>query len=113
MRPIRGRRWQHCSPRGGFMLRKILALALVLADFVAKAAPDGYTLMVYSPGFVVNKFMHKSLPYDTEKDFVPVTNLVSSGGLFLALNPAIPAETLKEFIAYASKPQAKPAYSTP
>ena len=89
------------------------ANGIVGTDVVAKAAPDGYTLMVYSPGFVVNKFVHKSLPYDTEKDFAPVTNLVSSGGLFLALNPSIPASSMQEFIAYAKKPEAKLAYSTP
>jgi tripartite-type tricarboxylate transporter receptor subunit TctC len=89
------------------------ANGIVGTDAVAKAAPDGYTLMVYSPGFVVNKFLHKSLPYDTEKDFAPVTNLVSSGGLFLALNPALPVNSIQEFIAYAKKPEAKLAYSTP
>src|SRR5688572_28927670 len=89
------------------------ANGIVGTDVVAKSAPDGHTLMVYSPGFVVNKFVHKSLPYDTEKDFVPVTNLVSSGGLFLAVNPSIPVQTLQEFIAYAKKPEAKLAYSTP
>jgi tripartite-type tricarboxylate transporter receptor subunit TctC len=61
----------------------------------------------------VNKFVHKSLPYDTEKDFAPVTNLVSSGGLFLAVNPSIPANSMQEFIAHAKKPEAKLAYSTP
>ena len=89
------------------------ANGIVGTDVVAKSSPDGYTLMVYSPGFVVNKFVHKSLPYDTEKDFAPVTNLVSSGGLFLAVNPSIPAQSLQEFIAYAKKPEAKLAYSTP
>jgi tripartite-type tricarboxylate transporter receptor subunit TctC len=89
------------------------ANGIVGTDVVAKSAPDGYTLMVYSPGFVVNKFVHKSLPYDTERDFVPVTNLVSSGGLFLALNPSLPAQSIQEFIAYAKKPEAKLAYSTP
>jgi tripartite-type tricarboxylate transporter receptor subunit TctC len=89
------------------------ANGIVGTDTVAKAAPDGYTLMVYSPGFVVNKFLHKSLPYDTEKDFAPVTNLVSSGGLFLAVNPALPVNTMQEFIAYAKNPDAKIAYSTP
>ncbi len=89
------------------------ANGIVGTDVVAKSAPDGYTLMVYSPGFVVNKFVHKSLPYDAEKDFAPVTNLVSSGGLFLAVNPSIPANSMQEFIAYAKKPEAKLAYSTP
>jgi tripartite-type tricarboxylate transporter receptor subunit TctC len=89
------------------------ANGIVGADAVAKAAPDGYTIMVYSSGLVVNPYVHKSLPYDTEKDFAPVTNLTSSGGLFLAVNPAVPASSLQEFIAYAKKPGTKLAYSTP
>jgi len=89
------------------------ANGIVGADVVAKAAPDGYTLMVYSSGFVINPFVHKSLPYDTVKDFVPVTNLVSNGGLFFAVHPSVPANTLQEFIAYAKKPDAKLAYSSP
>jgi tripartite-type tricarboxylate transporter receptor subunit TctC len=89
------------------------ANGIVGMDMVAKAAPDGYTIMVYSPGLVVNKFMHKTLPYDAEKDFAPVTNLVSSGGLFLAVSQALPVNTMQEFVAYAKKPDAKLNYSTP
>ena len=89
------------------------ANGIVGADAVAKAAPDGYTLMVYSSGFVINPFMHKTLPYDTEKDFTPVTNLVSNGGMFFAVNPSVPAHTLQEFLALARKPDAKLAYSSP
>ena len=89
------------------------ANGIVGADAVAKAAPDGYTLMVYSSGFVINPFMHKKLPYDTEKDFVPVTNLVSNGGMFFAIHPSVPAHTLQEFVALARKPDAKFAYSSP
>src|SRR6267142_3008784 len=89
------------------------ANGIVGADVVAKAPPDGYTLMVYSSGFVINPFVHKSLPYDTEKDFTPVTNLVSNGGLFLAVHPSVPAQNLQEFIALARKPDSKFAYSTP
>ena len=89
------------------------ANGIVGADVVAKSAPDGYTLMVYSSGFVINPFMHKSLPYDTEKDFVPVTNLVSNGGLFFAVHPSVPANTLQEFLAYARKPDSRLAYSSP
>src|SRR6266850_687877 len=79
------------------------ANGIVGADVVAKAPPDGYTLMVYSSGFVINPFVHKSLPYDTEKDFTPVTNLVSNGGLFLAVANSLPPKTLQEFIDYAKK----------
>ncbi len=89
------------------------ANGIVGANTVAKAAPDGYTLLVYSSGFVINPAMHKSLPYDTEKDFTPVTNLVSNGGLFFAVANAVPAKTLQEFLAYAKQPGVQLAYSTP
>ena len=89
------------------------ANGIVGATTVAKAAPDGYTLLVYSSGFVINPAMHKSLPYDTEKDFTPVTNLVSNGGLFFAVTNSLPAKTLQEFIAYAKQSPTPLAYNTP
>lgn len=89
------------------------ANGIVGATTVAKAAPDGYTLLVYSSGIAINPAMHKSLPYDTEKDFTPITNLVSNGGLFFAVANDVPAKTLKEFIDYARKPDTRIAYSTP
>jgi tripartite-type tricarboxylate transporter receptor subunit TctC len=87
------------------------ANGIVGATTVAKATPDGYTLLVYSSGFVINPYVHKSLPYDTEKDFAPITNLVTNGGLLFAVNDKVPAKTLKEFIEYAKKNPL--AYSTP
>jgi tripartite-type tricarboxylate transporter receptor subunit TctC len=87
------------------------ANGIVGATTVAKAAPDGYTLLVYSSGFVINPYVHKSLPYDTEKDFAPVTNLVTNGGLILSVNAALPVKNLKEFIEYAKKTPL--SYSTP
>ena len=89
------------------------ANGMVGAATVAKAAPDGYTLLVYSSGIVINPYVHKSMPYDTEKAFTPVTNLVSNGGLFFAVNPNVPAKTLQEFLAYAKNPANHLAYSTP
>src|SRR5205823_5834616 len=77
------------------------------------AAPDGYTLLVYSSGFVINPYVHKSLPYDTEKDFVPVTNLVTNGGLFFAVANSVPVKSMQEFLEYAKKPGVHLAYSTP
>src|SRR5882672_1607159 len=89
------------------------ANGIVGADMVAKAAPDGYTLMVYSSGLISNKSLYKKLPYDTDKDFAPVSNLVDNGGLFIAVNPAVPAKTLKELIDLAKNPGTHLAYSTP
>jgi tripartite-type tricarboxylate transporter receptor subunit TctC len=89
------------------------ANGIVGATTVAKAAPDGYTLLVYSSGIAINPAVHKSLPYDTEKDFTPVTNIVTNGGLFFAVASNIPPKTLQEFIAWAKQPNANVAYSTP
>jgi tripartite-type tricarboxylate transporter receptor subunit TctC len=87
------------------------ANGIVGATTVSKAAPDGYTLLVYSSGFVINPYVHKSLPYDTEKDFAPVTNLVTNGGLIMSVNASLPVKSLKELIEYAKKNTL--AYSTP
>src|SRR5215467_14598844 len=63
------------------------ANGIVGADMVAKGAPDGYTLMVYSSGLISNKSLYKKLPYDTDRDFAPISNLVDNGGLFITVNP--------------------------
>jgi len=89
------------------------ANGIVGATTVAKAPPDGYTLLVYSSGFVINPYVHKSLPYDTEKDFAPVTNLVTNGGLFFAVANSVPVKTMQEFLGYAKRPDVHLAYSTP
>ena len=71
------------------------------ADVVAKSAPDGYTLLMTSGSiFTVNPHMYPKMPFDAKKDFIAVTN-VASGPQVVAVNPSIPAKTLKEFIAYA------------
>jgi tripartite-type tricarboxylate transporter receptor subunit TctC len=75
------------------------------ADLVAKSEPDGYTLlMATSTTLAINKTLYKKLPYDPVKDFAPI-GLVAGVPFALIINPAIPAKTLPEFIAYAkSKP---------
>src|SRR4051812_34426444 len=69
-------------------------------DIAAKAAPDGYTLLMMSLTFAVNPSLFRKLPYDTEKDLAPVT-LVASAPLMLVVHPSIPAKSVQEFIAYA------------
>ena len=70
-------------------------------DFVAKAAPDGYTLMVNSDAaFVVNPHLYSKLPYDSIADFIPISGLGISPQA-LVLHPSMPANTLQELIAYA------------
>ena len=67
---------------------------------VAKAAPDGYTLMVASPTIALSSSLYYSLPYDPIKDFAPVARLATIENVML-LHPSVPAKTLKEFIALA------------
>jgi tripartite-type tricarboxylate transporter receptor subunit TctC len=73
------------------------------ADQVAKAAPDGYTLLIAtSTTLAINKTLYKKLAYDPVKDFTPIA-LVAGVPFALIINPSIPAKTLAEFIAYAKK----------
>ena len=70
------------------------------ADAVAKADPDGYTLLLASPAEVaINEFLYKSMPYKPETDLVPVTK-AASGPLVLVVHPSVPATTLPELIAW-------------
>jgi tripartite-type tricarboxylate transporter receptor subunit TctC len=79
---------------------------------VAKAAPDGYTLMLTSNGHTVAALVNKNLPFDPVKDFAGITR-VSSAPLFLILNPEVPAKDLKEVIAYAKTNPGKLNFSSP
>ena len=75
------------------------ANGIVGVDIVAKAPPDGYTLLATSFSFAVNPSIYKKLPYDTEKDFAPVTNYALGLGYLLTVHPAVPAHTVPELIA--------------
>ncbi len=75
------------------------ANAIVGTDLVAKAAPDGHTLVLNAFGHATNPYLVAKLPYDTLKDLAPVTLLVT-GPLLLVANPAVPANNVKELIAY-------------
>jgi tripartite-type tricarboxylate transporter receptor subunit TctC len=79
------------------------ANGIVGFDIVAKAPPDGYTLASTSFAFAVNPALYKSLPYDTEKDFAPITNFVNGLGYLMVVHPSVPAHTVKELIALAKE----------
>jgi tripartite-type tricarboxylate transporter receptor subunit TctC len=79
---------------------------------VAKAAPDGYTLMVTSNGHTVAGLVTKDAPFDPVKDFAGITRL-GSAPLFLITHPDVPAKTLKEVIELAKKEPGKLNFSSP
>jgi len=79
------------------------ATGTIGATFVARAKPDGYTLLVSSLApFAVNPFLQKSLPYDPVKDLDPVSILVQAPNVLVA-NPKVPVSTLADVIAYLKK----------
>jgi tripartite-type tricarboxylate transporter receptor subunit TctC len=69
-------------------------------DFVAKAAPDGYTLLMVSSTHVISPWLYKNLAYDPVKSFAPVGRLVDSPYVLL-VHPKVPARNVQEFIALA------------
>ena len=73
----------------------------IAAQLVSRAAPDGYTLLLSTETpLTQNQYLYRKLSYNPEKDFAPVTRLVSSP-LALVVNPSVPANTLEEFISLA------------
>ncbi len=69
-------------------------------DFVAKSAPDGYTLVMVSSTHVISPWLYKNMPYDPIKSFAPVGKLVDSAYVLL-VNPKVPANSVQEFIKLA------------
>src|SRR6201996_293360 len=98
---------QLSSGLGGSVIveNKVGAGTTIGAEQVARAAPDGYTLLLAtSTTLAINKTLYRHLPYDPVKDFTPI-GLVAGVPFALIINPELPVKTLSEFIAYA---KAKP-----
>ena len=84
---------------------------IVGANYVAKAAPDGYTLMLTASIHVVTPFLHKAVPYDVVTDFTPIS-LVASGPLIVSTSAQTPAKTLKDFFDLVRKDPNKYTFAT-
>jgi len=89
------------------------AATTIGADFVAKAPADGYTILLSPAPFVITQYAYPKLPYDSRRDFTPVTLLVTNP-LVVTVNPArVPVKTFTEFVALARKDPGKLTYGTP
>jgi tripartite-type tricarboxylate transporter receptor subunit TctC len=78
----------------------------------AKAAPDGYTLLLVPTSHVINPSIYAKLPYDTEKDFAPIT-MVASAAILMAVHQGVAADTIRGFVEAAkARPQALANYGS-
>ena len=80
-------------------------------DFVARATPDGYTLLLVTATNTVNATLYQNLDFDFSRDIVPVAGL-DRGASVMVVNPSVPAKTVLEFIAYAKANPGKIAFAS-
>ena len=87
------------------------ANTIVGSELVARAAPDGYTLLINTLPFVVNPSLYPKMPYDTERDFTHVS-FVGSAPFVLVIHPSLPARSVKDLVALAKARPGQLNYSS-
>ena len=85
------------------------ANSIIGTEIVAKSAPDGYSYLLTTGSHTTNAALHAKLPYDTLKDFIPLTLVAETAGMVLGVHPLVPAKSVKELVALA---KAKPGQLT-
>jgi tripartite-type tricarboxylate transporter receptor subunit TctC len=85
----------------------------VATEAVAKAPPDGHTLLITSASIAVNPSIYRKLGYDVLTDLEAVTAICRTEGYVLALNPAVPARTVRDLVALARDPNNRLSYGSP
>ena len=84
---------------------------IIATEIVARAAPDGYTLLMATPPLTIAAALYEKLPFDTARDFAAVTNIAATGHV-LVVHPAVPAQSVKELVALAKANPGKFAFGS-
>ena len=87
------------------------ANTIIGTDYVAKSPPDGYTMILVPSAHTINPHLYEKLPYDSLRDFTPIT-LVGSGPLLLAANASLPIKSIRDLIQAAKGKPNEITYST-
>jgi tripartite-type tricarboxylate transporter receptor subunit TctC len=88
------------------------ANGIIGADIVAKATPDGYTMLFSPSAIALNQVFNSKVPYDLLKDLIPVSNVAWGDGYLIIVHPSVPARSMKEFLALARKKDSRLTYGT-
>lgn len=83
----------------------------IAAELVAKAEPDGHTLVMVLSSFTINPSLYKKIGYDPVKDFAPIT-LIATSPFLLTVHPSVPARSVQEFIALARRTKGGLSYAS-
>lgn len=85
---------------------------IIGTEIVARSQPDGYTLLTTAGAHTINPAVYRNLPYDTLRDFAPISHIANSGGLVIVVHPSFPARTLTQLIEMARAEPGKIIYAS-
>ena len=105
---------QRLSESWGFQVivdDRVGAAGIVGSGLAAKSPPDGYTLLIVAGNHAINPSLYKNLPYDTENDFAPVTQIGSAPQLIVA-HPSLPVLNIQQLITLAKKKSGQINYAS-
>ncbi len=83
---------------------------IIGTEVVSRAPADGYTLLTTAGGHTINPVVYKKLPYDTFRDFTPISHICNSSGLVIVVHPSVPINTLQQLIDFAKTNPGKMIY---